>query len=195
MDAAPNQTQGEVKPVVKKSSNSVIYIVTIFVLTILTGYLGYKYYLLQREVSSLQNQLSMALQPTPAPVIGPNEIQLTFNADGPNAYMTLSDAQVKNNEVTYSDSVFTVSTRIGPGLCPMEDDGTNCRYVDDKTAIWGILRIWSRNGSIFAINPQNGHKDGVNLEGLIIQKTLPDASFSTREVNYWKLAIDAIVVR
>jgi hypothetical protein len=76
----------------------------------------------------------------------------------------------------------------------MEDDGSNCGYIDEKTAIWQTLRIWSKNGKIFAINPQSGRKDGISIEGFIVLKKYPNTHFSDTEMKFWRQIIDTIAV-
>lgn len=199
-------------------SVSIISIIMAFFSLVLSMYIIYENHQMKQTINQQINQLmvntkqnSLEILPSPPentpiynqlqntskpekPIDSVNQTQLT-NYEGLNAYLSLKGAGIKASKISINEASYDISTAIGPGICPWEPDESNCGYEDEHTPVWSILRIWHKNGKVFAINPQEGKVNGIRIEGFILLKETPNQYFTDAEINYWRQNVDSIVVK
>ncbi len=126
-----------------------------------------------------------------------NYYQITNNDAGKNMFLVLPEGMTNDkNIVTFNNTDYSISTRVGPGLCPMnQGDDDSCTYTDTQTPIWKTYRIWTENGNTFALNPHTGSYQGLSSEGLIIQKQKPTLPFTQKEIQAWTDIINNPIIQ
>ncbi len=108
-------------------------------------------------------------------------------------------AQPSTYTITLNSSsyILTIDGSVG-GLCNPNDFGKTCTYTDEEittpTVHISPLRIWRKNNSVFALNPQSISIGNSTISHLIITKQDATTVFTTTEVSQWKQLLQSIYI-
>lgn len=113
----------------------------------------------------------------------------------PDVYVSLvsdipSGAKVNDDIVTVGSSDFRIDRQQTVfGLCGgdgQSDNNISCSYTDERLKSAQLLRVWTENNNVFALNPQTIQIDGYQVNNLKIYKQTPTKYFTRAEVDFWR---------